>query len=85
MSGGHNLQHEETYQEQPRIVKKREARNRARYQMEKAGLAHKGDGRDVDHIKPLQAGGSGDRANLRVRSRHANRAEGDLDARDRPF
>ena len=58
MSGGHNLEHEETYQEQPRIVKKREERNKARDQLEKAGKVHKGDGVDVDHRQPLQAGGS---------------------------
>lgn len=85
MSGGHNLEHEETYQEQPAIVKKREERNKARYQLEKAGKVHKGDGVDVDHRHPLQAGGSNDASNWRVRSRHANRAEGDLDAKSRPI
>ena len=85
MSGGHNLAHEETYQEQPAIVKKREERNKARYQLEKAGKVHKGDGVDVDHRHPLAAGGSNTPGNWRVRSRHANRAEGDLDAKSRPI
>ncbi len=85
MSGGHNLEHEETYQEQPAIVKKREERNKARYQLEKAGKVHKGDGVDIDHRHPLQAGGSNAPTNWRVRSRHANRAEGDLDAKSRPI
>jgi hypothetical protein len=80
MSGGHNLEHEEIYQERPEIVKKREARNKARYQMEKAGKVHRGDGVDVDHTHPLAGGGSNDPSNWRVRSRHANRAEGDQDA-----
>lgn len=35
--------------------------------MEKAGLVHKGDGKAVDHIKPLSKGGAAtDRKNLRV-------------------
>lgn len=79
MSGGHNLEHEEAYQEQPRIVKKREERNKARYQLEKAGKVHKGDGVDVDHRIPLEAAGSNNAGNWRVRSVHANRGEGDKD------
>ncbi len=79
MSGGHNLEHEEAYQEQPRIVKKREERNKARYQLEKAGKVHKGDQVDVDHRNPLASGGDNQPSNWRVRSRHANRAEGDKD------
>ena len=35
--------------------------------MEKKGLVHKGDGKAVDHIKPLSKGGSASSAkNLRV-------------------
>jgi len=34
--------------------------------MEKAGKVHKGDGKAVDHIKPLSKGGSNDRSNMRV-------------------
>jgi hypothetical protein len=85
MSGGHNLAHEETYQEQPEIVKKREARNKARYDLERAGKVHKGDGVDVDHRQPLAEGGSNKPSNWRVRSRHANRAEGDMDSKHRPI
>lgn len=85
MSGGHNLAHEEVYQEQPAIVKKREERNKARRQLEKEGKVHKGDGVDVDHRHPLASGGSNTPSNWRVRSRHANRAEGDLDAKHRPI
>ena len=85
MSGGHNLEHEEAYQEQPAIVKKREERNQARYAMERAGKIHKGDGVDVDHFHPLQSGGSNSASNWRVRSRHANRSEGDLDKKSRPI
>lgn len=85
MSGSHNLEHEETYQELPRVVKKREARNKARLTLERAGKVHKGDGVDVDHTDPLQGGGTNNPSNWRVRSRHANRAEGDLDKKSRPI
>ena len=37
------------YNSKPEQVNKREARNRARYQMIKAGKAKKGDGKDVMH------------------------------------
>ena len=80
MSGGHNLHNEEIYQEQPAQIKKREERNKARYQMAKAGKVHKGDGIDIDHTHPLAAGGSNDPSNWRPRSVHANRSEGDQDA-----
>lgn len=36
---------------------KRAARNKTRRLAEKAGLVHKGDGKDVDHKKPLDKGG----------------------------
>jgi 5-methylcytosine-specific restriction endonuclease McrA len=34
--------------------------------MEKAGKVHKGDGKAVDHKRPLSKGGSNERSNLRV-------------------
>lgn len=37
---------------------KRAARNRARTKMEKLGMVSKGDGKDVDHKKPLSKGGA---------------------------
>jgi hypothetical protein len=42
--------------------------------MEKEGLVHKGDGKDVDHKKPVSKGGSTVRSNLRVKSASANRS-----------
>lgn len=48
----------------------------ARRELSKEGKVSKGDGRDVDHIKPLSKGGSNNRSNLRTLSSHDNRAKG---------
>lgn len=42
--------------------------------MEAVGAVQKGDGKDVDHAKPIVKGGSNRRSNLRVRSSSANRS-----------
>ena len=60
------------HEEAPKEIKKREARNRARYDAEKKGLVSKGDGKQVDHIKPLGAGGKGVPSNTRVISTAKN-------------
>jgi len=57
----------------PEQVKKRAERVKARRIMEKEGAAHKGDGKDVDHIKPLKTGGTSARSNLRMQSIAKNR------------
>lgn len=62
------------YENQPDQVKKREERNRARREMEKKGVVHKGDGKDVDHIKSLDAGGTTTPGNLRAISEAKNRS-----------
>jgi hypothetical protein len=61
------------YNATPENVKKREMRNTARAKMAKAGLVSKGDGKDVDHIKPVRSGGTNARSNLRVMSQSKNR------------
>ena len=58
----------------PEQVARRAERVKARRMMEKEGLASKGDGKDVDHIKPLKSGGTSSRSNLRMSSRAKNRA-----------
>lgn len=50
-------------------------RNKARKIMEKAGKVKKGDGKEVDHKKPLRKGGSNAPSNLRVRSVKSNRGD----------
>jgi HNH endonuclease len=62
------------YQGKPEQIKNRSARNSARSTMEAAGKVHKGDGKDVDHKKPLSKGGSNSKSNLRAVSASANRS-----------
>jgi hypothetical protein len=54
------------YNSRPEIVKRRVERNAARRQMEKAGQVSKGDGKQVDHKRPLSKGGKNTRGNMRV-------------------
>jgi hypothetical protein len=50
-------------------------RHKARRLEMKKGLVHVGDGKDVDHIKPLSKGGAPTSTkNLRVISAHKNRS-----------
>ena len=65
----------EQYDGTPSVKKKRAARNKARRMMEKTGAVTKGDGKDVDHKKPLRSGGTTTKSNLRVRSKSANRSD----------
>jgi len=61
--------------EKPARVKARAKRNKARRQLMKEGKVKKGDGKHVDHKKPLRKGGSTARKNLRVRSASKNSSE----------
>lgn len=65
---------ERKYDGKPSVKKKRAARNRARYQLEKEGVVRKGDGKDVDHKKPLGKGGTNKRSNLRAVPASKNRS-----------
>jgi hypothetical protein len=65
--------YDKAYESTPDQIKKREERNKARYQMEKAGKAKKGDGKDVDHKKMLDAGGTNSKSNMRVVTKETNR------------
>jgi len=56
----------------PEAKKDRAARNKARA---RAGLK-KGDGKEVDHKKPLSKGGTNSKSNTRVVSRKTNRKKG---------
>ena len=60
----------------PQAKKDRAARNRNRRIFEKEGKVKKGDGKEIDHKKPLSKGGSNSRSNLRVVDRKTNRKKG---------
>jgi len=65
---------ERKYDSKPEVKARRAARNRARYKLMKEGKVSKGDGKDVDHKKPLSKGGSTKRDNLRVTPAKKNRS-----------
>ena len=54
---------------------KQRARMKARYAMVKKYGEAALKGKDIDHIHPLQAGGSNAPSNWRVRSIHSNRGD----------
>lgn len=63
------------YHGKPEQIANRAERVKARRVMEKTGAAKKGDGKDVDHIRPLSKGGTSAKTNLRMRSVKANRGD----------
>ena len=65
---------EQAYDGSPAVKKKRAQRNKARRIMEREGVVHKGDGKDIDHKTPLSKGGTTVRSNLAVKSASANRS-----------
>jgi len=64
----------QNYQGTEQQKKNRAKRNKARREEMRLGRVHKGDGKDVDHKKPLIKGGGTSLSNLRVVSEHANRS-----------
>jgi hypothetical protein len=65
---------EQKYDGQPEVKKKRAQRNKARRMLEREGIVHKGDGKDVDHKRPLSKGGVTARKNLVAKPASANRS-----------
>jgi 5-methylcytosine-specific restriction endonuclease McrA len=61
------------YHSRPEQIRNRSLRNQARRKMEDEGKVKKGDGKDVDHRRPLDRGGSNSLENLRVMSKKKNR------------
>jgi hypothetical protein len=52
------------YHSSPKAIEERAQRNAARAKLEKEGVVHKGDGKDVHHKRDVSAGGSNARSNL---------------------
>ena len=64
----------DNYHSSDKQKKSRAKRNSARSEMAKAGKVRKGDGKDVDHKKPIVKGGGNGKSNLRVKSKSDNRS-----------
>ncbi len=62
--------------EPPKRKEDRKKRGRARYAAIKAGKVRVGDGKVVDHKKPLKKGGSNKKSNLQVTSAKASHKQG---------
>lgn len=71
--GAKKAAYDKAYNAKPEQVKNRVARNTARRELMAEGKVSKGDGKDVDHKKPLIKGGSNGRSNLEVKSATTNR------------
>jgi hypothetical protein len=64
----------ELYNSKPEERRKRSLRTMARRKANDSGLTSKGDGNDLDHVRPLSKGGSNSPSNLRVRKASENRS-----------
>ena len=65
--------YDKAYNARPDQIKKRAERNAARKELIKDGAVKRGDGKDVDHKKMLDSGGTNARSNLRVTDQKTNR------------
>jgi hypothetical protein len=61
------------YNSRPEMIRRRGENNKARAMLMKEGKVRKGDGKDVDHKKMLDKGGTNHRSNLRVLPASRNR------------
>jgi hypothetical protein len=68
-----SLKTKAAYNKKPSVQAKRVLQNKARRHALAKGTVKKGDGKDVDHKKPLAKGGSGNDSNTRVVSQKKNR------------
>ena len=68
------LAYQKEYNARPENVDKRVQNNAARREAIREGKVRKGDGKDVDHKRMLDEGGTNDKRNLRVVSASENRA-----------
>ena len=72
--GSRDYSQQRTYNATPAATAKRVKNNAARATAIKAGKAHVGDGKDVDHKVPQSRGGTNAPSNLRVVSASTNRS-----------
>ena len=67
------LAYQKAYNARPENVKRREENNAARREAMKAGLVHKGDGKDIAHKVALDNGGGNTKGNTKVQDASENR------------
>ena len=65
----------DTYQGTEKQKRNRALRNAARREATRDGKVHKGDGKEVDHKRSLDRGGSNSESNWQILSRRANRVK----------
>lgn len=65
--------YDKAYNARPEQVANRVKRNQARAALMEKGVVKKGDGKDVDHKRMLDAGGTNSPSNLRVQDQKDNR------------
>lgn len=71
----HRTAYDNEYAKKPEYMAAQRARAKARYEMiKKLGKAAL-RGKEIDHVRPLAAGGSNHPGNWRVRDARANRAD----------
>lgn len=73
-NGKRDYKKQQAYDGKPSVMKDRAKRNGARRMLESEGKVSKGDGKDIDHKKPLSKGGGNGKSNLRVTSKTSNRS-----------
>lgn len=71
----HPTAYDRRYKKNPEYMADQRARMKARYWAIKRLGAKALEGKDLDHVKPLAAGGSNDPSNWRIRSVHENRGD----------
>ncbi len=72
-SSPQELKTKAAYNKRPDVQAKRVANNKARRAALRSGAAKVGDGTNVDHKKPLDAGGSTAKSNTRLVSEEFNK------------
>lgn len=71
--GKTKAEYDKKYESTPEQKHKRAMRNQARREAIKDGKVTKGDGKDIDHKKMLDSGGTNSKSNLRVVDETTNR------------
>jgi 5-methylcytosine-specific restriction endonuclease McrA len=62
----------EVTKSKPKNIAKRVERNKARRKAIRDGLVSVGDGKELDHIKPISKGGTSNKSNIRLTTKSQN-------------